>query len=196
MICRRSARRFAAPIVIFSYANPMLRMGAGARLPTARRDAGVDGVLVLDLPIEEAGEFRDTLARGGHRYNFPAQPDDDRRADSRRRRSLAAAFCTAISRLGVTGARDQVAAGAEAMVQRIRDAHDAADRARVRHLAARSTCARSGSGPTPRSSAARSSTSSPRQGGSPDLIDTRRGVCALAEGALPRIDELREPTST
>src|SRR6187200_2179270 len=45
--------RVAAPIVIFSYANPLMRMG----LETfARRaaDSGVDGVLALDLPIEEA----------------------------------------------------------------------------------------------------------------------------------------------
>src|SRR5437870_5477836 len=43
----------AAPIVVFSYANPILRLGTGE---FARRaaSAGVDGVLVLDLPIEEA----------------------------------------------------------------------------------------------------------------------------------------------
>src|SRR5579862_4166500 len=53
-----------APVVVFSYANPLLRLGVDA---FARRAAaaGVDGVLALDLPIEEAGEFRDTLARAG-----------------------------------------------------------------------------------------------------------------------------------
>src|SRR5258707_6954806 len=48
----------SAPVVIFSYANPLFRMG----IPEfARRaaGAGVDGVLALDLPIEEAGEFRE-----------------------------------------------------------------------------------------------------------------------------------------
>src|SRR6476646_4402952 len=53
-----------APIVIFSYANPMLRLGLDAFARQAA-DAGVDGVLALDLPIEEAGEFRDTLAGSG-----------------------------------------------------------------------------------------------------------------------------------
>src|SRR6476619_6485565 len=54
----------AAPIVLFSYANPLFRMGIG---PFARRAAevGVDGVLALDLPIEEAGEFREALAAAG-----------------------------------------------------------------------------------------------------------------------------------
>src|SRR4030095_4944085 len=45
--------QIAAPIVVFSYADPLLRMGVD---DFARRasDAGVDGVLALDLPIEEA----------------------------------------------------------------------------------------------------------------------------------------------
>jgi len=51
----------SAPIVVFSYANPLLRMGLKAFAQQAA-DAGVDGVLALDLPIEEAGSFRETLA--------------------------------------------------------------------------------------------------------------------------------------
>ena len=50
----------AAPIVIFSYANPILRLGA-EQFADRARDAGVDGVLMLDLPIEEAEEFRAML---------------------------------------------------------------------------------------------------------------------------------------
>ena len=54
----------SAPIVVFSYANPLLRMGLATFAGRARA-AGVDGVLALDLPIEEAGEFRDVLASEG-----------------------------------------------------------------------------------------------------------------------------------
>src|SRR5437868_4510161 len=54
----------AAPIVIFSYANPLLRMGLETFARQAA-DCGVDGVLALDLPIEEAGRFRDTLSGAG-----------------------------------------------------------------------------------------------------------------------------------
>src|SRR5262249_13182898 len=50
--------------VVCSYANPMLRMGIEAFARQAA-DAGVDGVLALDLPIEEAATFRETLARSG-----------------------------------------------------------------------------------------------------------------------------------
>src|SRR5687768_15354647 len=53
-----------APIVIFSYANPILRFGA-ERFADRAREAGVDGVLVLDLPIEEADDFRNMLAARG-----------------------------------------------------------------------------------------------------------------------------------
>ena len=61
---RASGRIVSAPIVVFSYANPLLRMGLAAFARQAAA-AGVDGVLALDLPIEEAGEFRETLARPG-----------------------------------------------------------------------------------------------------------------------------------
>src|SRR6266550_2791447 len=53
-----------APIVIFSYANPILRLGS-ERFADRARDAGIDGVLVLDLPIEEADDFRGMLAARG-----------------------------------------------------------------------------------------------------------------------------------
>jgi tryptophan synthase alpha chain len=106
------------PIVIFSYANPILRLGA-ERFADHARDAGVDGVLVLDLPIEEADEFRALLASRGIDTILLLSPTttDDR---LRRAASVGSGFLYAISRLGVTGARDAIADGAEEMVRRIR----------------------------------------------------------------------------
>ena len=107
-----------APIVIFSYANPILRQGA-ERFAARARDAGVDGVLVLDLPIEEAGGFRGLLeSRGIDTILLLSPTTSDERL--RKAASLGSGFLYAISRLGVTGARDQVAAGAKEMVERIR----------------------------------------------------------------------------
>ena len=107
-----------APIVVFSYANPLLRYGLDA---FARRaaDAGVDGVLALDLPIEEAGAFRETLAASAIDLIFLLSPTT---TDARIRKAaeLGSGFLYGISRLGVTGARDQVASGAEALVRRVR----------------------------------------------------------------------------
>ncbi len=107
-----------APIVIFSYANPLLRMGV-ERFAGEAAAAGVDGVLALDLPIEEAGEFRETLAGEGLDTIFLLSPTT---TDARIKRAaaLGRGFLYGISRLGVTGARDAVAAGADTMVRRIR----------------------------------------------------------------------------
>ena len=108
----------SAPIVVFSYANPLLRLGI-AEFARQAASAGVDGVLALDLPIEEAGEFRETMGASGIDTIFLLSPTttDDR---IRKAAALGRGFLYGISRLGVTGARDQVAAGAAAMVRRIR----------------------------------------------------------------------------
>lgn len=111
-----------APIVIFSYANPMLRLGLDAFARQAA-DAGVDGVLALDLPIEEAGRFRETLATAGIDTIFLLSPTTTE-ARIKTAAALGSGFLYGISRLGVTGARAQVAAGAQEMVRRIR-AHTA-----------------------------------------------------------------------
>jgi tryptophan synthase alpha chain len=107
-----------APMVIFSYANPILRLGA-ERFADRALEAGVDGVLVLDLPIEEAGDFRNMLVARGIDTILLLSPTttDDR---LRKAAALGSGFLYAISRLGVTGARDHVAEGARDMVERIR----------------------------------------------------------------------------
>jgi tryptophan synthase alpha chain len=110
--------RVAAPIVLFSYANPLLRMGVDRFAKTAA-DAGVDGVLALDLPIEEARAFREALAASGLDTIFLLSPTTTEER-IRKAAELGSGFLYGISRLGVTGARDQVAAGAEALARRIR----------------------------------------------------------------------------
>jgi tryptophan synthase alpha chain len=108
----------SAPLVIFSYANPLLRMGIDTFAARAA-SSGVDGVLALDLPIEEAGDFRQSLAAAGLDTIFLLSPTT---TDARIRRAaeLGSGFLYGISRLGVTGARDRVASGAAALVARIR----------------------------------------------------------------------------
>ena len=111
-----------APVVLFSYANPIFRLGA-ERFANRARDAGVDGVLALDLPIEEAGEFRELLAVRGIDTILLLSPTT---SDARLRQAaaLGSGFLYAISRLGVTGAREDLASGAREMVARIRAASD------------------------------------------------------------------------
>lgn len=111
-----------APIVIFSYANPILRLGA-TQFADRACAAGVDGVLILDLPIEEADDSRTMLAARGIDTILLLSPTttDDR---LRKAAALGSGFLYAISRLGVTGARDTLATGAQAMVDRIRKVSD------------------------------------------------------------------------
>ena len=160
-----------APVVIFSYANPILRLGA-ERFADRARAAGVDGVLVLDLPIEEADDFRNMLAARGIDTILLLSPTT---TDERLRKaaSLGSGFLYAISRLGVTGARDQPGrrrAGDGA-------AHPAASAICPLPSASasrnRSTCAKSAGGPTPRWSAARWSASSPTRGRLRDDLEHR-----------------------
>jgi tryptophan synthase alpha chain len=108
----------SAPIVVFSYANPLMRMGLDVFASRAA-GAGVNGVLVLDLPIEEADVLREAMNSSGLDTIFLLSPTT---TDARvaRASELGSGFLYGISRLGVTGVRSEVASGARAMVRRIR----------------------------------------------------------------------------
>jgi tryptophan synthase alpha chain len=107
-----------APIVIFSYANPILRMGLDA-FGRAAHGCGVDGVLTLDVPPEEATDWRTGFRTMGIDTIFLLSPTttDER---IRRAATLGSGFLYGISRLGVTGAREQVADSAAELAGRIR----------------------------------------------------------------------------
>jgi tryptophan synthase alpha chain len=110
--------RVDAPLVLFTYANPIVRMGE-ADFVRAAAKARIDGVLVLDLPIEEAGPFRERLVAADIDPIFLLSPTT---TDARIRQAakLGRGFLYVISRLGVTGARDRLATDAEALVRRVR----------------------------------------------------------------------------
>lgn len=107
-----------APIVLFTYANPLLRFGL-ERFARRAAEAGVDGVLVLDVPVEEVGELRQALDGVGLDTILLVSPTttDERLALVGH---LGRGFVYVISRLGVTGPRDRLDAGAAALVRRVR----------------------------------------------------------------------------
>ena len=108
------------PLVLFTYVNPVVRYGVEAFVARAA-EAGVDGVLLLDLPIEEAEGIHAALASRGIDQIFlvsPTTTDERLRAAGR----FGSGFLYAISRLGVTGARAAVATSAEPLVARVRAA--------------------------------------------------------------------------
>jgi tryptophan synthase alpha chain len=111
-------RQVDVPVVLFSYYNPLMQFGV-ERLCAAARRAGVDGVLVTDLVPEEAEDFAATLARHGLDMIFLVAPTS---TDARLRMVAARArgFIYAVSRAGVTGARESVSREAEQLVARVR----------------------------------------------------------------------------
>jgi tryptophan synthase alpha chain len=111
-------RESEVPVVLFTYVNPVLRMGLDTFAERARQ-AGVDGVLLLDIPIEEYDDVGTALERQSIDPIFLVSPTT---TDARLRIAAARGrgFLYAISRLGVTGVRDAVAGSARPLVERIR----------------------------------------------------------------------------
>ncbi|MEO8724848.1 MAG: tryptophan synthase subunit alpha [Acidobacteriaceae bacterium] len=111
-------QRAHAGLIIFSYLNPIVRYGI-KRFAGAASDAGIDGVLLTDMTVEESAEYRRSMH--GHKLATiflaaPTSPDDrlQRIADA------SSGFIYAVSRLGVTGAQTDLSSDAQELVARLR----------------------------------------------------------------------------
>jgi tryptophan synthase alpha chain len=105
-------------LIIFSYLNPILRMGMDKFCKVARA-AGVDGSLLTDLPVEEAAEYLQAMQRYDLSPVFltaPTSPDDRLKRIAQASRG----FVYAVSRTGVTGTRQELAVDAKKLVRRLR----------------------------------------------------------------------------
>lgn len=112
------AARPAAGLIIFSYFNPILRYGL-ARFCDDAKAAGADGVLVTDMIVEESAEYLAEMRRTGLAPVFlaaPTSPDERLKAIAEHSEG----FIYAISRTGITGTQQSLAADAAALVARIR----------------------------------------------------------------------------
>jgi tryptophan synthase alpha chain len=105
-------------LVIFSYYNPILRFGLESFCAAAEQ-AGVDGVLVTDMIVEEASDYLEGLKRHKLAPIFLAAPTSP---DERLERIAAVSdgFVYAISRVGITGTRPALESDAEQLVRRLR----------------------------------------------------------------------------
>jgi len=107
-----------AGLVIFSYLNPILRFGI-AQFADAAAKAGVDGVLLIDMIVEEAAEYISEMDRVNLAPIFlaaPTSPDERLQAIAAHSKG----FIYAISRTGITGKQKNLTADAAALVERIR----------------------------------------------------------------------------
>jgi tryptophan synthase alpha chain len=117
-LVRRLRERSEVPIVFYTYYNLVFANGVEAYVRAARA-AGVDGMLVLDLPPEESAEVASASRRHGLDLVYIVAPTTP---DSRLDRICGAAtgFIYYVSREGVTGVRDQLPPGIGEAVARIR----------------------------------------------------------------------------
>lgn len=128
----------AAPVTLMGYLNPFLAYGAGGvgadapaievgrplePIAAAAADAGADGMILVDLPVEESDPARETLAAHGIDLVYLLAPTStaERIAAVAER---AAGFIYLVSVTGVTGARDELAPDLEAFVARVREHTD------------------------------------------------------------------------
>lgn len=112
------AARPGCGLVLFSYLNPVVRMGLPAFCRAAKA-AGADGVLLTDMIVEEAGEYLREMRANGLAPIFLAAPT----SPDARLQAIAGAtrgFVYAISRVGITGTRDTLASDAPELVRRLR----------------------------------------------------------------------------
>ena len=122
-ICReiREARPQAG-IILFSYLNPVVRMGMEA-FAKAAKAAGADGVLLTDMIVEEAEEYLRVMRAYDLAPVFlaaPTSPDDRLKAIA----EVSRGFVYAISRVGITGTQTELAADAETLVKRLKQFTD------------------------------------------------------------------------
>ena len=111
-------RESDAGLIIFSYFNPILRMGM-EKFAAKAAAAGVDGALITDLPVEEADEYLRHMRKNDLATIFLAAPTS---TDTRLKRiaELSTGFVYAVSRTGITGARKELPEDAEKLVRRLR----------------------------------------------------------------------------
>ncbi|HYA01045.1 MAG TPA: tryptophan synthase subunit alpha [Candidatus Binatia bacterium] len=108
----------SVPLAVMTYVNPVLAMGL-ERFVDACAEAGVDGVIVPDLPVEEASDLAASLGRRGLAH-IPLVAPTTPTARLARVAATAAGFVYCVSVTGVTGARARINPGALLLLDRVR----------------------------------------------------------------------------
>jgi len=115
---REIRKRSEIPLLLFTYLNPVLRYGLEALAADAAA-SGIDGCLLTDASVEEAGEYVQVMRGAGLDTVFLAAP-----TSSPRRMELVAKYSSGfvylVSRTGVTGERDSISASVAPLVQSMR----------------------------------------------------------------------------
>lgn len=101
-------RGLKIPLILFTYYNPVMQFGLTSLL-TKMKEAGMDGLLVPDLPVEESGELKEVADS----FNIPlislVAPTSKQRIEKIAKQAKGFIYC--VSSLGVTGTRQELSAG-------------------------------------------------------------------------------------
>jgi tryptophan synthase alpha chain len=115
---RRVRRTSGIPIILMGYLNPIHAYGY-SRFSQDAAEAGVDGVLLVDMPPEESEEFLRIARKHGLDVIFLLTPtSDDSRIDTVNR--LGSGFIYYVTVTGVTGARQEVSGSLARELSRVR----------------------------------------------------------------------------
>ena len=117
---RRLRQKVSVPMVFMTYANVVFSYGA-ERFLAAAAEAGMDGLILPDVPFEEKDEFAPLCcAHGLELISLIAPTSHDR---VRAIAQAAEGFVYCVSSLGVTGVRDSITTDIGAMVRLVREAN-------------------------------------------------------------------------
>lgn len=117
-LAERIRKRTPIPLLIMTYYNPVYVTGAELFVEKAAA-AGADGLIIPDLPLEEAGPVQDALKRKGMNLIFLATPTS---TEERLKKmvQMAQGFIYCVSVTGVTGARENISHQLSSLVHRLR----------------------------------------------------------------------------
>jgi tryptophan synthase alpha chain len=116
-VVREVRKTSRLPLLLFSYFNPLLQYGL-ERVACDAREAGADGVLVTDLPPEEAAEWIEHARKAELDTVFLASPTSPPKRLARVAEA-SRGFVYAVSRTGVTGERQSLSDDAKPLVSRL-----------------------------------------------------------------------------
>ena len=109
------------PLVFMTYANVVFHYGI-ERFAERAAEAGMDGLILPDVPFEEKAEFAEAFAAKGMDLISMIAPTSEERIDMIAREAQGFVYC--VSSLGVTGTRTQITTDLDSIVAHIRKATD------------------------------------------------------------------------
>ena len=117
-IAREIRRTSEIPLLLFTYLNPVIRYGL-ERLAADAKAAGIDGCLLTDASVEEAGSYVEAMRKAGLDTVFLAAP-----TSTEKRLELVAQYSSGfvylVSRTGVTGEQSSISASVKPLVAAVR----------------------------------------------------------------------------